>query len=66
MKDIFDECQLGELKLNSRIVRTGTWETETEDGGFICPEGCQDAEMVPAESYESRGKSSCRLSEFQV
>ncbi len=37
MKDIFDECQLGELKLNSRIVRTGTWETETEDGGFLSP-----------------------------
>ncbi len=37
MKDIFDECQLGELKLKSRIVRTGTWETETEDGGFLSP-----------------------------
>ena len=29
MKDIFDEVQFGNLKLNSRIVRTGTWETET-------------------------------------
>lgn len=37
MKDIFDKCQLGELKLKSRIVRTGTWETETEDGGFLSP-----------------------------
>ena len=37
MKDIFDECKLGDLKLNSRIVRTGTWETETEDGGFLTP-----------------------------
>ena len=37
MKDIFDECQLGDLKLNSRIVRTGTWETETEQGGFLTP-----------------------------
>ena len=37
MKDIFDECQFGDLKLNSRIVRTGTWETETEDGGFLSP-----------------------------
>ena len=37
MKDIFDECQLGDLKLNSRIVRTGTWETETEEGGFLTP-----------------------------
>ena len=37
MKDIFDECQLGDLKLKSRIVRTGTWETENEDGGFLSP-----------------------------
>ena len=35
MKDIFDEIQFGDLKLNSRIVRTGTWETETEEGGFL-------------------------------
>lgn len=37
MKDIFDKCQFGNLNLNSRIVRTGTWETETEDGGFLTP-----------------------------
>ena len=37
MKDIFDECKLGDLKLKSRIVRTGTWETETEEGGFLTP-----------------------------
>ena len=37
MKDIFDECQFSDLKLKSRIVRTGTWETETEDGGFLSP-----------------------------
>ena len=37
MKDIFDECSLGDLKLNSRVVRMGTWETETEDGGFLSP-----------------------------
>ena len=37
MKDIFDECQFGDLKLKSRIVRTGTWETETEEGGFLSP-----------------------------
>ena len=37
MKDIFDECTLGDLKLKSRIVRTGTWERETTDGeeGYI-------------------------------
>jgi hypothetical protein len=38
MKDIFDEVQFADLKLNSRIVRTGTWETETEDGGFLSEE----------------------------
>ena len=37
MKDIFDEVQFSNLKLNSRIVRTGTWETETADGGFLTP-----------------------------
>jgi 2,4-dienoyl-CoA reductase-like NADH-dependent reductase (Old Yellow Enzyme family) len=37
MKDIFDEVQFGDLTLNSRIVRTGTWETETEEGGFLSP-----------------------------
>ena len=35
MKDIFDECSLGDLKLKSRIVRTGTWERATENGGFL-------------------------------
>jgi 2,4-dienoyl-CoA reductase-like NADH-dependent reductase (Old Yellow Enzyme family) len=37
MKDIFDEVDFNGLKLNSRIVRTGTWETETEEGGFLTP-----------------------------
>ena len=35
MEDIFDQCQFGNFNLNSRIVRTGTWETETENGGFL-------------------------------
>ena len=38
MKNIFEECQLGDLKLKSRIIRTGTWETQTEEGGFLTPE----------------------------
>ena len=29
MKDIFDECELGDLKLKSRIIRTGLWENQT-------------------------------------
>ncbi len=37
MKDIFDECRFGDLDLKSRIVRTGTWETETEEGRFLSP-----------------------------
>lgn len=28
MKDIFDKCKLGNLKLNSRIIRTGIWESQ--------------------------------------
>ena len=30
MKDIFDETQLGNLKLQSRIIRTGLWESQTK------------------------------------
>ena len=37
MKDIFDKCNLGNLELDGRIVRTGTWETETAEGGFLTP-----------------------------
>ena len=28
MKDIFDKCKLGNLNLNSRIIRTGLWQTQ--------------------------------------
>lgn len=35
MKDIFDECQFADFNLKSRIVRTGGWERESENGGFI-------------------------------
>ena len=35
MKDLFDECEFGNLHLNSRIIRTGTWEREIENGGFL-------------------------------
>lgn len=38
MKDIFDECQFNDLNLKSRIIRTGTWERQTEDGGFLTSE----------------------------
>ena len=31
MKTIFDECKLGNLKLNSRIIRTGLWESQQDD-----------------------------------
>ena len=37
MKDIFDECKFGDFNLNGRIIRTGTWETETAEGGFLTP-----------------------------
>lgn len=31
MKTIFDKCKLGNLKLNSRIIRTGLWESQQDD-----------------------------------
>lgn len=38
MKDLFDFCEFGDLKLNSRIVRTGLWESEREQQGNLTPE----------------------------
>lgn len=38
MKDIFDYCQFGDLKLNSRIARIGLWESEREKSGNLTPE----------------------------
>lgn len=37
MKDIFDKCNLGSLELNSRIIRTGLWESQSNNGK-ITPE----------------------------
>nr|WP_295161902.1 tRNA-dihydrouridine synthase [uncultured Methanobrevibacter sp.] len=31
MKTIFDKCKLGDLELNSRIIRTGLWESQQTD-----------------------------------
>ena len=38
MKDLFDYCKFGDLRLNSRIVRTGLWESEREKQGNLTPE----------------------------
>lgn len=38
MKDLFDYVEFGDLKLNSRIVRTGLWESEREKQGNLTPE----------------------------
>lgn len=38
MKDLFDYATFGDLKLNSRIVRTGLWESEREPSGNFTPE----------------------------
>lgn len=38
MKDLFDYCEFANLKLNSRIVRTGLWESEREPSGNLTPE----------------------------
>ena len=47
MKDIFDNYQIGDLKLNSRVVRTALWQT-------------QDIEKV-FEKYENIAKSGVGL-----
>ena len=31
MKSIFDKCKFGDLTINSRIIRTGLWESEQKD-----------------------------------
>ena len=38
MKDIFDRCNFSDLKLNSRIIRTGLWESQREASGNLTPE----------------------------
>lgn len=38
MKDLFDYCKFGEFNLNSRIVRTGLWESQREKSGNFTPE----------------------------
>lgn len=38
MKDIFDKCKLGKLNLNSRIIRTGLWESQDLKNGKLTPE----------------------------
>ncbi|WP_407374719.1 NADH-dependent flavin oxidoreductase [Methanobrevibacter sp.] len=38
MKDLFDYVSFGDLQLNSRIVRTGLWESEREKTGNLTPE----------------------------
>lgn len=34
MKDIFDNCEFGDFTLNSRIIRTGLWESQKEMGNL--------------------------------
>ena len=38
MKDLFDRCKFGDFTLNSRIVRTGLWESQREKSGNMTPE----------------------------
>ena len=53
MKDIFDECEFGEFNLKSRIIRTGAWERQTENSGFLKGE--------VFDRYENMAKSSVGL-----
>lgn len=38
MKDLFDVCEFGEFTLQSRIVRTGLWESENLSNKQLTPE----------------------------
>ena len=38
MKDLFDQVEFAGLRLNSRIVRTGLWESQREKTGNLTPE----------------------------
>ena len=38
MTDIFDECQFGNLRLKSHIIRTGLWESQNRTSGMLKPE----------------------------
>lgn len=48
MKDLFDSCDFGDLKLNSRIVRTGLWESQREPSGNFTPEIYDRYESIAA------------------
>ena len=48
MKDLFDRCDFGDLKLNSRIVRTGLWESQREPSGNFTPEIYDRYESIAA------------------
>ena len=36
MKSLFDNCKLGNLSLNSRVIRTALWESQQNDLNAIC------------------------------
>jgi len=48
MKDLFDYVTFGDLKLNSRIVRTGLWESQKESTGNLTPEIYDRYESIAA------------------
>ena len=38
MKDLFDECEFGEFHIQSRVVRTGLWESENLSNKQLTPD----------------------------
>lgn len=48
MKDLFDYCDFGNFRLNSRVVRTGLWESERESSGNFTPEMYNRYENIAA------------------
>lgn len=46
MKDLFDYCRFGEFEINSRIIRTGLWESENLENKQLTPEVLERYEKI--------------------
>ncbi|MDO5859170.1 NADH-dependent flavin oxidoreductase [Methanobrevibacter sp.] len=46
MKDLFDVCRFSDLVLQSRIIRTGLWESENQENKQLTPEVLKRYEKI--------------------
>ena len=46
MKDIFDVCKFGDLTVQSRVIRTGLWESENLENKQLTPEVLKRYEKI--------------------